>query len=769
MDQDRTGQPTFDSQAGGRSANYPELNLSDLTASRPQTAQPQPGRKGFMKRFVLGLIALGVMGGASAVGVVQALKAFNKQELAEPARLAVPLGSEAPKPIQLAANDFPASPSATNPFRHQEAATDSAGSYPYRGGSHARDELSREEAVTANSEPAASPQDDIPPAQSLDPAQAERAQEQADEVPVRGGNPFAKKTPSAADESRVVQAQATLPAASGSTDLDPAAEPARLGAAEQQPAPLSAAQQPARLGAVEQQATPSENDRSDFAPPRSQPDAPPPQNLDSNPLDTAVATQPPAETTQAAPGEGTGRPGSHELEGPQSPTLTIEKRAPAEIQVGKPATFIVKVRNVGRAAANGVQLHDEIPKGTQLVKTKPSASQTPDGKLVWELGTVKPGDEVQAEMELMPTEEGEIGSVAMVTFRAEASVRTVATRPVLSLKTSAPAKVMIGEPVMLKIKISNSGSGAARGVVLSEMVPAGLKHSAGPELEFDVGMLKPGESRELELSMTAAQAGRLVNVLTARGDGNIKTEDRLEMEVIAPALKVSLTGPKKRVLERKATWTVTVANPGTAAAKDIELVVALPKGMRFIEANNAGQYDSATHSVYWSLEELPAKETGSVTVTALPVEAGDQKLQIKGLAKQGLKDEHEETVVVEGVAAILFELVDVHDPVEVGGETSYEIRVINQGSKAATNIQLVALLPEQMKAVSADGPVRYAVDGQRVLFEPLKQLAPKADTTYSIKVQCLAAGDQRVQVKLASDDVRTPITKEESTRVYADE
>ena len=86
---------------------------------------------------------------------------------------------------------------------------------------------------------------------------------------------------------------------------------------------------------------------------------------------------------------------------------------------------------------------------------------------------------------------------------------------------------------------------------------------------------------------------------------------------------------------------------------------------------------------------------------------------------------------MEGLAAIVFELSDVNDPIEVGGETTYEVRVINQGTKAATNLRVVALLPPEMKPLSADGPARHVIDSQRVLFDPLAQLAPKADTTYT--------------------------------------
>jgi len=329
--------------------------------------------------------------------------------------------------------------------------------------------------------------------------------------------------------------------------------------------------------------------------------------------------------------------------------------------------------------------------------------------------------------------------------------------------------VLIGETATLQIRISNPGTGVATGVVVTEEVPSGFNHEGGKELEFEVGTLAPGESRELKLALVAAQPGVVTNNLQASGDADLHVEDRDEIEVIAPALKLSLQGPKRRFLQRNATYNITVTNPGTAPAKNLELVAALPRGLKFVETNNEGQYDATSHSVIWSLSELPANETGTVTLTTLAVEAGDLKLQISGKAAMGLTDSIEEDVLVEGVAAIFFELVDVNDPIEVGGETSYEIRVINQGSAAATNVRLVALLPPEMKALNAEGPVQHTIEQSRVLFEPLGQLAPKADTMYTIKVQGQAAGDLRLRVQIVTDQITNPITKEESTRVYSDE
>ena len=477
---------------------------------------------------------------------------------------------------------------------------------------------------------------------------------------------------------------------------------------------------------------------------------------------------PPAEEATESD-EGTGRPGAPQLSGSQAPNLTIEKSAPPEIQIGKPAKFVIKVRNTGSVVAHGVEVHDSIPQGTQLIDTTPPAKREGQGTLVWDLGSMKPGAEQTAELQVMPMNEGEIGSVATVHFRAEASVRTMATKPMLNLEVFAPSKVMKGEEVTLKIKLSNPGSGSATGVVLSETVPEGLKHASGPELEFEVGTLKPGETRELELGLTASEAGTITNVIAAHADANLEAEARTELEVVAAQLQVSMNGPKRRYLERNATHNISVTNPGTASAKDIELAAALPKELKFVEANNGGMYDAATHSVYWSLEELPPQETGTVKLVTLPQQPGEARLTIKSTSKSGLKDQRDEVLSIEGLAAINFQLSDINDPIEVGGETAYEVRVTNQGTKAATNVRLVAIVPAEMKPVSAEGPVRYKIDGQRIVFEPLKQLAPKADTAFTIKVKSLEAGDLRLQAQISTDEIRDPITKEESTRVYGDE
>ena len=61
----------------------------------------------------------------------------------------------------------------------------------------------------------------------------------------------------------------------------------------------------------------------------------------------------------------------------------------------------------------------------------PGDTTTPSGELLWAIGELKAGQEARVAMEVMPELEGDVGSVASVTFRADATVRSRVTKPAL--------------------------------------------------------------------------------------------------------------------------------------------------------------------------------------------------------------------------------------------------------------------------------------------------------------------------------------------------
>ncbi len=461
-------------------------------------------------------------------------------------------------------------------------------------------------------------------------------------------------------------------------------------------------------------------------------------------------------------------PGTIAMEGEQLPSLSIRKIAPAEVQVNHAAVFTTRIKNVGKITAYGVKITDYVPRGARLESAHPEFIRTPTGAIQWKLVALEPGEEASVSMKVTPLTEGEIGSVATVSFATRASVRTVSTKPQLIIQQTFNKMALIGETVLVNIVVSNPGSGDATGIVVEADIPAELSHVAGNELEYQIGTLRPGQSKQLQLRLLAKTAGLIQNILTVRGKGQIENRSIEPLRIVAPALQVSLRGPAIRYLDRQTTYSVDVVNPGTASARNVELVAYLPKGLKFVSADHHGAYDNSEHAVYWKLEELPPQIGDSVKLTAIAIEPGEQKVRLEGTADLGVRARFEHVVRVESVPELEFSVQDTADPIELGSDTTYEIKIVNRGTRAATGVQIAASFPQALKPIQGGGPSDVRIEGQLVLFAPLQRIAPGAEAVFRVKAKAIAQGDNIIRVQISSDDKTTPVTKEESTRVYSD-
>ncbi|XZE52130.1 hypothetical protein SH139x_003812 [Planctomycetaceae bacterium SH139] len=461
-------------------------------------------------------------------------------------------------------------------------------------------------------------------------------------------------------------------------------------------------------------------------------------------------------------------PGTRETEGLQSPHILVQKSSPSEVRVGRPTDFTVQVRNVGEATALDVRVFDKVPTGTTFVETVPPASRAA-GMLIWQLGDLRPGEERTIITKLIPDSEGEIGSVARVTFEAAASVRTIATQPNLQLTQNVPTQVLIGQQLEIDIALKNSGSGSANGVVLLADLPDGLEHVQGRQIELPIGELPPGSQQNRIMRLRATKPGVIQNTIVLTDSDGVQTKHTAEIEVISPAVEVSLAGPSLRYLERQATYDVEIANMGTADASNVEIMAFLDKGLKFVSTEAAGQYDPERHAVFWSLEELPAGRNGSVPLTVLPVQAGQQAIRLEANADLGIVAASSKELTIETLAELSFTIADDQDPIEVGAETLYKIRVTNNGTRDDTNVRLEVRLPHPaLQLVGAD-PLAQT-DGKGLLvFDPIASLPAKGEQVFQVRVRGTTADAHLIKATLVSDQSKRPVTKEESTTVYADQ
>jgi uncharacterized repeat protein (TIGR01451 family) len=287
-------------------------------------------------------------------------------------------------------------------------------------------------------------------------------------------------------------------------------------------------------------------------------------------------------------------------------------------------------------------------------------------------------------------------------------------------------------------------------------------------IEYEVGTLMPGKSKRVTLSLKAANVGKIQNVMYASAEGGLSAKHALPLEVIAPKLIARADGPTKRFLKRNVTHNFSVANRGTAKATNVELIARMPPGLRFVRANNQGRYDANTNAVYWSLAELARDVEAKVGLTTTPVAVGSQPIKFESFADLKTRSNAEQPMMVEHLVDVFFDIDDVVDPIEIGADTSYRIRVVNQGTKAATNVQLQVDFPTGLVPTAVDGSLRHNIRGQQIVFEPINSMSPGDEIGIVIKGKGQAAGDHRVTVNMQTDGRSTPVSKQETTRVYSD-
>ncbi|MEL7497531.1 MAG: hypothetical protein AAFN77_07970 [Planctomycetota bacterium] len=487
-------------------------------------------------------------------------------------------------------------------------------------------------------------------------------------------------------------------------------------------------------------------------------------------LASPAATKLPAfGSTSATSNTASNVPGERELEGLQMPAISLQKLSPREVQVNQTAEFQIVVKNVGRTSVDDVKIFDRVPDGTRFEGATPNPTDSAQGQLRWDLGTLKPGAEKRISLQLKPTRTGEIGSVAQYTFAAKSSVRTRVTQPKLEITHQTKPVALIGDDVIINVTIKNNGDGPARNVLIQEDIPKQLEFSNRfREIEYEVGTLAPGQSKSTRLALKAKEAGRLTNTIVATADGGWQAKHDLNMEVVAPKLKLRTDGATRRYLGRNVTHDFQISNGGTAPATNVEIIAKLPSGVRFVSANNQGTYKPSTHSVYWSLARLDQGADAGVELKTTPIAIGNHPIKVETFADLGLRDQAEQPLSIEHLVDVFFDIDDVVDPIEIGSETQYRLKIVNQGSKTATNIQIQVAFPNGLKPKSVSGPLTHNISGQQIQFQPIASLKPGESVALTVSGQGTAEGDHRIAVKLQSDDRPTPVVKEESTRVYSD-
>ena len=445
--------------------------------------------------------------------------------------------------------------------------------------------------------------------------------------------------------------------------------------------------------------------------------------------------------------------------------IVLDKVGPSEVAVGELFEYTIKASNRGNLEVREVKVSDILPDGFQIASSSPQVTATAGGKTTWDLGALTPNQSATITIKGQATRPGPITNCATVTYVPYICVTTNVIKPALRLTKTLPAEVLLCESIPVKFTVTNSGTGTARGVVIRDQLPNGLvTQDMKTSVTANVGDLAAGQSRAFTANLKATKAGSYTNTATATGGGGLKSEASATTVVREPKLTIKKTGPERLFIGRSATYQIVVSNTGDGDARNAVVEDAVPANGTFISASGGGTQSGG--KVTWNLGTLKPKDSRTLTLKVKTNQAGTVVNSATARAHCAKPVSDSTRMTVTGIPAVLLEVVDIEDPIEVGSNETYVITVTNQGSAPDTNISIVCTLENAMGYVSSSGATSGSHAGNKVTFRPLASLAPKARATWRVVLKAKAAGDVRFKATMNTDQLGRPVEETEATNYY---
>jgi uncharacterized repeat protein (TIGR01451 family) len=449
------------------------------------------------------------------------------------------------------------------------------------------------------------------------------------------------------------------------------------------------------------------------------------------------------------------------------PMVSLKWVKNEEVNVGQECTCGLVVKNTGKLAAKDIVVEAYFPRTVRLIDAEPFPSDSRD-HLVWVFEHLAPGEERTIQITMIPGRRGDMETSATVRFTGVASAVLTVEEPQLAVAVSGSNEVMVGDSLTQVITVSNPGTGVAHDVVVNVKLPEGLEHPRGKNVEMGIGSLGPNETRELRLPLSAIAGGDALLVVEARGSSNLIQRAQALVKIAAPKLSVEIAGPGLRYVGRHAQFAITVTNDGVAATDNVRVVELVPEGFEFIKADRNGKFDTTSGSVSWFIGHLEAGQSTQVALELAARQIGEYLHHVQASGENGTIATTKLATRVDGASAVVMEVADLDDPVEVGTQTAYEIRIRNDGSKAAHNVRISCDLPAGVELIDTKGPTDPVLEKGVLYFKPIGELAAGAKTSYLIRVNGTVAGNLRMRAKLTSNASPEPLIVEEMTKFYAD-
>ncbi len=401
--------------------------------------------------------------------------------------------------------------------------------------------------------------------------------------------------------------------------------------------------------------------------------------------------------------------------------------------VGRDVVFTVTVGNDGPSAATGVVMEDALPAGLDYVSHSGDGTYVP-GTGSWTVGTLASGATATLRITATVTGLAAVTNSASVAGVDQPQSRTdndddnaTVTPPsadVAVTKVVSDARPALGEQTTWTVTVTNNGPDAATGVVVADVLPAGLglvsatasqgSYDAGTGA-WTVGGMAAGASETLDLVTEITALGDRTNTATASAttydpDPDNNTDDAFLTTKLADiGVGKSVDDPTPAV-GQVVRFTVTATNNGPDPARQVVLRDRLPAGVAYVSDDGASAYDPATGD--WAVGDMSVGSTFTLHIDARVIASGTttNTVSLHSLVEEDTNpDNNTAPASIDAPPAADLRLAKTADPPNVanGQETVFTLTITNDGPDATTGVVVTDRLPAGLTHVSDDGGGAY--------------------------------------------------------------
>ena len=452
---------------------------------------------------------------------------------------------------------------------------------------------------------------------------------------------------------------------------------------------------------------------------------------------------------------------------PQDAFILVEREVPTEVRPNEDIHYTVKLTNQSTFTVDEIVHTEVISNSLEFISAEPYPEER-DGNLVWTFDGFGPGETQTITVEGRSLRTGSLrysGNTTLGFGLGTLALAANAIQPELSMSVNNASIALIKEPIPVTVNFRNSGTAPVVDARLVHTFPKGLLTDDGKSrIEQVLGDFQPGEVKTVNLVLKGVETGRYETQLRATAKDGISAAATLETSVVKPELVITADAPKLRYVGNIIAYSIEVKNVGDGVANDAVITQTLSDGTTLASADQGGVAEGRT--VKWDVGTLSPGQSKVVTTRVVGERIMIARSTTYATAKAADTVQAVMVTDVEGIEALLVEVVDDNDPVPVGEYITYEIEVTNTGSLEATGITVKATLTPEMEFVESTGASKSRLDGSVLLFDTLPALAPNSKATWKVRAKAVGEGDLRFRVDVKSDQLERPVTEEESSNFY---